>query len=594
MITFTIGNDDMTAKPRHNPDSNLQASDQSGCNASKVADKILAGFDKSYRWYSRITADAKHRFENGLWQENQQAAKERILIYEQSLAGVVAETYQLISPHSQTSAFWLRLKQQFTALLNNHPQFELAETFYNSVIGRLFRHQKINNEMMFVLPSRCFLAGRDRQAVINRFDTQVTVRAMYEQIFRTYRFNIPFENWPRDLQNLDNAMRARLSREQLASVHTVEMLKPVFYRGKAAYLIGRVCMPETTLPFVIAMLNSEDKQLVVDAMLMDSKDLSAVFSFARSYFMADSQYPAEVVAFLQQLLPNKKHFELYISLGFHKHGKTVFYRNLLQHLERSNDDFTTAPGVPGLVMMVFHLPSYGVVFKIIKDKFGDSKKITRQQVKARYRLVKMSDRVGRMADTHEYVNFRLPRSRISAPLLEELLATCASSIELSEHEVIIKHLYIERKMTPLNLYLEQEQDPQKIKQAINELGLCIKQIAASNIFPGDMLHKNFGVSRQGRVIFYDYDEICSLQQPQFRHLPHNDDWYAMDTMSIGPNDVFPEQFEHFIVGKKHLKQLLKTLHPELMQVEYWLALQAQASNMDIPNFTPYSLEHRFS
>uniref|UniRef100_UPI0030F48B8F bifunctional isocitrate dehydrogenase kinase/phosphatase n=1 Tax=Paraglaciecola sp. TaxID=1920173 RepID=UPI0030F48B8F len=340
------------------------------------------------------------------------------------------------------------------------------------------------------------------------------------------------------------------------------------------------------------LMLDEQQQLVIDAILLEPNDLSVIFGFARAYFMADTQHPAEVVAFLHELLPNKKYFELYISLGLYKHGKTVFYRNFLQHIDQSNDHFTFAPGVRGLVMSVFHLPSYGIVFKIIKDHFPESKSVTRQRVKDCYRLVKMTDRVGRMADTHEYMNFRLPRNRLEPQLLKELLEECGSSIQLTDNEVIIKHLYIERKMTPLNLYLEQEQDPIKIRNALNELGLCIKQIAAANIFAGDMLHKNFGITRHGRVIFYDYDEICYMHEREFRALPKSDDPYAMDTLSVGPTDVFPEQFEHFIVGKKVFKQMLKELHGDLMTQQFWLSAQRKAASREVQYFWPYSESKR--
>lgn len=566
---------------------------------NKVAYLILHGFDKSYRWHSRITRDAQQRFEQALWQETQKAVKERIAIYERTLADAVGEIYQQVFPHQENNQFWLDLKTRYQKILSDHPQYELAETFYNSVLGRVFKHQKINDDMMFIMPTRCYLAGLQRHLVVYSFDTSGTVRRMLEDIFSQYHFDIAFHDMQRDLQHLDGALRARLNREQLASVHTVEMLKPVFYRSKSAYLIGRICMPDETLPFVIPLSITEARnagekhKIVVEALLTERQDLSVVFSFARAYFMADTQHPAEVVAFLHELLPHKKKFELYIALGLYKHGKTVFYRNFLAHLEETNDQFAIAPGIRGLVMAVFHLPSYGVVFKIIKDEFPESKKITRQHVKDCYKLVKMTDRVGRMADTHEYVNFRLPRHRIEQALIDELLDCCASSIEINDEEVIIKHLYIERKMTPLNIFLEQQTNPALITSALNDLGLCIKQIAAAHIFAGDMLHKNFGITRGGRVIFYDYDEICYLTEREFRTLPKSDDPYAIDTLSVGPTDVFPEQFEHFIVGKKHLKQELKALHGEIMTAEYWQDMQAQSLKGDVPDFIPYNQAKRF-
>ncbi|MBF7071983.1 bifunctional isocitrate dehydrogenase kinase/phosphatase [Glaciecola sp. MH2013] len=561
--------------------------------AQHFAYQVIVGFDKSYRWFSKISAQAKSRFENAQWAASQAAVKERIAIYEQSISNIVIDLYEQVHPRQQEMSFWRESKAHYAKLLNNHPQFELAETFYNSVIGRIFKHCKIDDEIMFVLPSRCYLPGPDRKKVIYSFDTTGTVRDMYKQIFATFRFNIAFDNHELDLDNLDKALRERLSPEALASVHTVEILRPVFYRGKAAYLVGRICMPDETLPFVIALQSSEDNKLMVDALLTERRHLSVIFSFARSYFMADTQYPAEVVAFLQELLPHKKHFELYMALGFYKHGKTVFYRNYLQHLENSEDQLALAPGIKGLVMTVFHLPSYGVVFKVIKDEFAESKKITREHVKDRYRLVKTTDRVGRMADTHEYVNFRFPKQRINNELLHYLQETCASSLTITEHEVIISHLYIERKMTPLNLYLQQEQDKSKIRAVIDDLGICIKQIAAANVFPGDMLHKNFGVTKTGRVIFYDYDEICYMSQRQFRAIPKSDDPYAIDTLSVGPTDVFPEQFEHFIIGKKEFKDILKELHGDIMTPEYWQETQAITSKGDIPNFSPYPASKRF-
>lgn len=561
--------------------------------AKKIAYLIMGGFDKNYRKYTRITRGAQERFEKRLWNECQQSIRERINDYDQSVSDVVAELFDVMTPSQEPLELWVEMKLAYTKLLATHPQFELAETFYNSIICRIFKHGQIDDTMMYVNSTRCFLPGQDRLKVVNAFDSTGTVRNMFEEIFTVYRFNTAFAELPRDLGNLDTGLRKILSPEQLSSVHTVEMLKSVFYRGKAAYLIGRICMPDETIPFVIALRINRFHQIFVDALLTDRKDLSVIFGFARSYFMADSQYPAEVVAFLQELLPNKKQFELYMSLGFYKHGKTEFYRNYKAHVERTDDLFALAPGIKGLVMTVFHLPSYGVVFKVIKDEFAESKKITREHVKDRYRLVKTSDRVGRMADTHEYVNFTFPLDRFDSELLTYLKETCAGSIEINENNLIIKHLYIERRMTPLNLYLRDETDEEKIRHAIDELGLCIKQIALTNIFPGDMLHKNFGITKHGRVIFYDYDEICFMDERNFREIPKSDDPYALDTLSVAPNDVFPEQFEHFIVGKKHLKDCLKELHGDLMTPAYWRQLQAVCKEGKTINFTPYNPRKSF-
>lgn len=562
--------------------------------AKKIAYQIMSSFDKNYRWFLRITRGAPERFEQRLWVESQQATRDRINQYDESVSNIVAELYDAINPNQVSAEFWIEMKLAYSQLLVAHPQFELAETFYNSVICRIFKHDCISNDMMFVQSTRCYLPGqKEREQVIYAFDTTGTVRHMYDHIFNTFTFNAPFADLERDKNNLDQGLRGLFSPEALSTVHTVEMLRAVFYRGKAAYLIGRICLPDKTLPFVIALRINKSHQIFVDALLTESSDLSVIFGFARSYFMADIDHPAEVVAFLQELLPNKKHFELYMSLGFYKHGKTEFFRNYTQHLQASNDNFELAPGIKGLVMAVFHLPSYGIVFKVIKDEFAESKKITRDFVKNRYNLVKTSDRIGRMADTHEYMNFTFDLARFDPELLAYLQDTCASSLTIHGDKLIINHLYIERRMTPLNIYLNEETDPDKIRNAIDELGLCIKQIALANIFPGDMLHKNFGISKHGRVIFYDYDEICFMNERNFRKMPKTDDPFAVDTLSVGPNDVFPEQFEHFIVGKKHLKDLLKELHGDLMTPEYWQKIQRMCKEGKYLNFTPYNPKKSF-
>lgn len=559
-----------------------------------VAYAILKGFDKSFRLYCNISAAAKQRFEKAHWQECQAASKQRIDLYEQSLIETVNSIYEDFLPQQQGKSFWQQVKKHYTNLLLNHPQFELAETFFNSVIGRVFKHQFIDDKVMFVHSHRCHLVRESLSELIVTFDTSESLKTTIEAILDKFSFKVEYEDYQRDLQNMVQEIKRQLDIPTRTSITAVEMIKPTFFRGKAAYAIGRMCKPDGNIPFVIVFLLSDDKKLFIDTLLMEKRHLSVLFGFARAYFMVDYNFPAAIVAFLQELLPNKKNFELYTALGLYKHGKTVFYQNFLAHIDNSDDEFEVAPGTRGLVMQVFHLPSYGVVFKIIKDEFGESKKITRQDVIERYKLVKNHDRIGRMADTHEFENFQLPLHRIAPSLLTELQATCASSITIKENVLVIKHLYIERKMMPLNLYLAQPGlSENEIRHALEELGNTIKQIASANIFPGDMLHKNFGITRHGRVIFYDYDEVCYMSERNFRTLPTSDDPYAMDCLSVGPQDVFPQQFEHFIVGKKQFKDIFKTLHSDIFNPDYWRDIQAKTARGEIYHAAPYPEKQRF-
>ncbi|MCY7296145.1 bifunctional isocitrate dehydrogenase kinase/phosphatase [Alteromonas sp. a30] len=560
----------------------------------QVAYAILKGFDKSFRLYCNITAEAKQRFEKAQWQACQAASKKRIDLYEQSLTETVTGIYEGYLPQKQSLSFWKKVKSEFIFLLEGHKQFELAETFFNSVIGRVFKHQLIDDDVMFVRSSRCHLTAQAIPDFINTFEAQTSLKHTIENILAAYAFRIPFENYNRDLKNVMTEIKRKINVKTRLEITSVDLMKPTFYRGKAAYIIGRMRKSSGDIPFVIVFLVNDEGELYVDTLLTERRDLSVLFGFARAYFMVDTLHPAAIVDFLQELLPNKKNFEMYTAIGLYKHGKTVFYRNFLEHLHNSTDQFEIAPGTKGLVMQVFHQPSNGIVFKIIRDEFGESKKITRQDVIDRYKLVKNHDRIGRMADTHEFANFRLPLARVSDALMTELNESCANSIEVVGDELIIKHLYIERKMTPLNLYLAREDLTHgEIHHAIDDLGNCIKHIAMANIFPGDMLQKNFGITRHGRVIFYDYDEICYMSERNFRELPKSDDPYALDTLSVAPNDVFPEQFEHFIIGKRDLKALFKKLHGDLFKPEYWRNIQRQVARGEIYHAAPYPVQQRF-
>ena len=375
-----------------------------------------------------------------------------------------------------------------------------------------------------------------------------------------------------------------------------DILHTAFYRNKAAYIVGRVVSQSGVQPFIIAVLHHKDKGLYLDALLTKSSQMRVIFGFARAYFMVETHAPSALVRFLNQLMPNKTIAELYNAIGFHKQGKTEFYREFLSHLTHSSDEFTIAPGTPGMVMMVFTLPSFGYVFKIIKDKFGESKPFGRNTVLKRYQLVKSHDRVGRMADTIEYSNVVFPLARFDSNLLEQLHKTIGSSMIIEGDWLIIKHLYIERRMTPLNLFLENADD-ESAADAIEEYGQALKEMIAVNIFPGDMLLKNFGVSKHKRIIFYDYDEVQYLTDMNFRELPKakNYDDYLMNeqSYSVAPQDVFPEQLCTFVTPNPTYKQFLLSTHPELVDVSFWKQAQQNIKNGHVSHIYPYPTAQRF-
>ncbi len=380
----------------------------------------------------------------------------------------------------------------------------------------------------------------------------------------------------------------------------IQVLSSAFYRNKGAYVIGKAVNGANEYPFAVPVLHTAAGQLYLDTIILDGWRIGALFSLSRAYFMVDMPAPADYVQFLRTIMPNKPRSELYTMLGLGKQGKTMFFRDLMYHLHHSEDQFIIAPGIRGLVMLVFTLPSYPYVFKVIKDVFGATKEVDHETVMRKYQLVKQVDRVGRMADTLEFSYAAFPRMRFSPDLIEELQKQVPSQLEEDGDDLIIKHLYIERRMEPLNLHLDKAVravHDDLVDEAVEEYGNAIRELAIANIFPGDMLWKNFGVTRYGRVVFYDYDEIEYMTDCNFRRIPVAPDletemsgevWY-----SVARNDIFPEEFATFLLTSPTIREAFMRHHADLLDAGFWQQAQEQIRRGVVLDFFPYPESLRF-
>jgi isocitrate dehydrogenase kinase/phosphatase len=376
----------------------------------------------------------------------------------------------------------------------------------------------------------------------------------------------------------------------------IDIVTSPFYRNKGAYLVGGIRSGPRVIPLVISLLNG-DEGIYVDAVLLSEDEASIVFSFTHSYFHVDVDCPYLLVDFLKSIMPLKRRAELYISIGYNKHGKTELYRDLYCHLQESDDRFELAAGDKGMVMAVFTMPSFDIVFKVIKDAFPYPKRTTRADVQARYQLVFNRDRAGRLVDAQEFEHLAFDRKRFTDEALGELLATCSNTVSVLGNTVDIKHLYTERRLTPLNLYLR-KQDGQEV-DAVLDYGQAIKDMAATNIFAGDLFMKNFGVTRHGRVVFYDYDELCLLNQCNFRVIPDSRDAYddfgdAQPWFSVAENDIFPEEFRAFLGLDKRLTDVFCAAHSDLFEAGWWRSMQVRLAAGEVMDIFPYPPSRRFS
>ncbi len=569
-------------------------------HAKAIANHIRNGFDRHYSLFRQITQGALERFEKAEWAAVQDASRERIRYYDTRVGETIAALRNRFPDLSDLDAeLWQQVKQYYRRLMLQHKQPELAETFYNSVFCHMFARQYFNNDNIFVESFADEILEVREGAVYASYYPQLDgLHQTLTQIMSSFGLTHPYENLDRDIKRLIRTFVKQCGRQiDREESMRVDLLKPLFFRNKAAYIIGRVVTRSLKQPFVIPLLNSAEGRIYVDTLLLNSNDINIIFGFSRAYFMVDTEHPFALIRFLNQLMPHKASSELYTAIGLQKHGKTVFYRDLLHHLDAGHDQFVIAPGIRGMVMTVFTLPSFPYVFKVIKDKFAPTKAISKLGVKEKYMQVKLHDRAGRMADTLEYTGVALPRDRVSAELLDELQTHAASELVFENSHVVIKHLYIERRMIPLNLYLQQATD-EELAHAVNEYGLAIKQIAATNIFPGDMLFKNFGVTRTRRVIFYDYDEICYLHECNFRRIPEpqtpEQEMAAEPWYSVGAHDIFPEELETFVLKDPKVKEAFLRYHRDLLSVDYWQAQQQRIAAGIYEDVYPYAPYKRFA
>ncbi|PAV48816.1 bifunctional isocitrate dehydrogenase kinase/phosphatase [Pseudomonas sp. HAR-UPW-AIA-41] len=560
--------------------------------AAAIAQAILDGFDDYREHFRQITNGGRRRFEQAQWQEIQQASAERINLYEEKVSEVIETLHQrFINGDLQDIERWPLIKFAYIGLIDSRFDDELAETWYNSIFCGLFNHDQISDGCMFIHTTRPALRLNERAPQVRSYHPRGDLERAMAEIFDDYKFEVPYENRERDEKHLLTQLRQNLPDWVCKDPELcIELFSSRLYRNKGAYLVGRIYTRDEQWPLVLPFLHREGQGISVDALITDESEVSIIFSFTRSYFMVRVGYPAEFIGFLRKILPGKHIAELYTSIGFYKHGKSEFYRALISHLANSDDRFIMAPGVRGMVMSVFTLPGFNTVFKIIKDRFSPSKNVDRATVVEKYRLVKSVDRVGRMADTQEFSDFRFPLSKFDPECLVELLEVAPSTVQVQGDMVLVRHCWTERRMTPLNIYLEQANEAQ-VRDALDDYGLAIKQLAAANIFPGDMLLKNFGVTRHGRVVFYDYDEISYLTEVNFRRIPPprypEDEMSSEPWYSVGPNDVFPEEFPTFLFADIKHRKLFNQLHGDLYKAEYWQGLQEQIREGKVIDVFPY-------
>ncbi len=584
--------------------------------AYDIAKAMMDGFNRHYELFRLESSQAKRRFEQQDWHGQQRAQRERIEYYDLRVKECSERLETQYQAETQPKEIWQQVKLHYIGLLVDHFQPELAETFFNSVTTKILDRSYFQNEFIFVRPavSTEYIENDEAGALPTYkawYPSANNLSDVVGKMVRHFQLACPFEDLDRDVADILRNVQSRLDNTRLRANFQVQVLSNLFFRNKGAYIVGKVINGFQEIPFALPILHNPQGQLVIDAALFGEDDLLMLFSFARAYFLVDMDIPSAYVQFLRSMMPRKPRAEIYNGLGLAKQGKTLFYRDLLYHQRHSTDKFRIAPGIKGMVMLVFDQPSFPYVFKVIKDFYPPPKDTSREQIQGKYMLVKQHDRVGRMADTLEYSNVAFPRERFEDELIAEIQKFAPSQIEINNQagghqEVVIKHAYIERRMIPLNIYLQEAfdaglDDPKaqaQMERAVIEYGNAIKDLVAANIFPGDMLWKNFGVTRHGKVVFYDYDEIEYVTDCHFRRVPaprnEEDEMSGEIWYHVGPRDVFPETFGPFLLGNPAVRSVFMKHHAELLDASFWQGHKDKISQGHVHDVFPYEADKRFA
>ncbi len=567
--------------------------------SGESAARVEQAFETYRSEFKDVTRRAKENFVERRFSSQQIDAQIRLLLHRQSVNVCVEMIKSLLEVLDEETRreIWVEARHLFAQSIAWRSDSELAETFFNSVTRRVFTMVGFDDDLEFRWFGGVALPIVDPgQGEVSTFRLRTTTTELIYTVLNSFKLGAKWIDLNRDAANVAEAIEQHLSETWESTMPVeIDMLKPVFYRNRGAYLVGRIRHLTRVSPLIIP-LRSLDSGIAVDAALLTENATSRIFGFTRSYFHVDAQEPGAIVAFVKSLIPLKPVAELYTAIGHSSHGKTSLFRAIYRHLSNSADRFQPARGVKGMVMIVFTLPSFGVVFKVIKDTFPPSKKTTRSQVLEKYQMVFSHDRVGRMVDAQLFEDLAFPRDRFGDELLEEFANEASRSVTITESDVIFHHIYTERKVYPLDLYIS-EMPQDLVSEAVLDYGEAIKDLGAANIFPGDLFTKNFGVTRHGSVVFYDYDELAFLDNVNFRPIPeartYEDEMSSEPWFTVGADDVFPEEFKKFFRFPNEISEKFDHSHGDLSTPEMWVALQERNEHPDGGEFFPYPEQARF-
>lgn len=559
-----------------------------------VAAWLYQEYSRFYEEFLSNIDQAKIAFEERDFASSVRVSERRLSLYSASIVDVSERLRQAYPQIHADETLWQEVAANYSALISGEYAEDVGRAYLHSLRRRIYQGEWRAEDYAFADMTP---PGDEDLARVTRsypLDAHMTAEVVAE-ILRIPGFKRDFADIDDDVarvmqrisDNLENLPR------RPHKLIRVDMIDAGFYRNRGAYLVGRLIFEnDRFIPLILALLNDE-RGIYVDAVLTSVTYAHNIFSSTLANFHVTNPCYHEVCALLKSIMPKRPLGLHYSTIGYNHLGKVAVMRELEAELLESENGLETAVGSPGTVAMGFAASNSAYSLKVIRDKptaqykwgeFGGLESVIRK-----YTRVHEINRTGSMLDSIIYYKVRLDRSWFSPALLEDLLAHAAETVSLNGDDVIFKYLIVQIKLTPLPVYLENASDRQA-ETAITNLGYCIKNNAAANIYNRDLDARNYGISSYSKVYLFDYDALEILSDVKIRTNLDREageedipDWYFEDGVVFLPEELV----SGLCIRQRGLCDYFTRRHANLLGTEYWTEIQQYIQQGRVPSVSVY-------
>ena len=562
-----------------------------------LAQWALCEFDLFYSRFQVITESAKTAFETRDYQASLIISKKRLSLYSDSMYKLGENLSDAFSPISRDQGLWEVIEEKYRQLVRNRYEGDLALAYIHSVRRALLLGEWSPVDYSFDVPSKANKNYSD--FLFETFHTEAITTDLLLDILRVPGFNVQYRELKVDAMLAAQRVKGDLDdRFSTYKIQKIEVIKGEFYRNRGAYIVGRIVLDNlSNVPLVIALLN-EEKGIYVDAILTSESAAFNIFSTTRANFHVNNEYYHELSEFLHSIIPKRSLGLAYSTIGFNHFGKVAVMEELKEELLSNDGKFDFAIGFKGTVAIGFQSRQSGYNLKVIRNspteqyKWGMFEGVP--SVLEKYSRVHVINRTGSMLDNIIFYRVKLERIWFTNALLEELLNEASECVTLQGNFLFFRHLIVQRRLTPLPVYLETSSQAESEAAVIN-LGHCIKNNMAANIFNKDLDARNYGVGVFGGVYLFDYDALekftevkIRTNQNQFEGEEEIPEWFFEDGVVF-----LPEEIESGLrIPSRSLRRLFREVHGDLLQVGYYERIQEELRVGKVPSVRVYPEQYQ--